>query len=325
MKIKSLITLHAFILTGALALMPFSNSFGQLFNPNPYKIYFTNLDIEHTKKEVVSNKIKRVSSKEYEIKNKKLGKEIPKSDFYIIEFNEAGNPVKYYYKDYRSKSDEYDGLSEIFTYVFEYDSLGKLIHIQEYELHSTIPYCHYEIDVYFFYDENNKLIREAYTRKFIYDPDYKFKGKDNTSTKQYVFNYSDSGTVSTVFSEGYATYDEEKWYDTLTFNCSFDSVFVEKYIPRGVKKDSEGRVIENTSYAIHALLRGGGCVSPDSPHDIITKYYYGNNGKLVKSVSHSRKGKLVRRKRWTYNEKGLLQSIQVEHSEKITMYEYEFY
>lgn len=113
--------------------------------------------------------------------------------------------------------------------------------------------------------------------------------------------------------------------DTLKFNCSFDTIFIKKSIPKGTKIDSVGRVIENTRYARHVLLKDGGCISPESPSDLITQFHYDKNGKLIKSVSHSRNRDFNSTKYWVYNEKELLQSIQVEKSEQITMYEYEFY
>ena len=328
MKIKSTKTFHTFIMIVAFGLALCNNSFGQLYNPDPYKIKFDNLDIEHAKKEVASYKIKKISSKEYEIKKGKLKKAIPKSDFYIVEFNEAGNPVTYHCKSYRATADPDDEISETFKYLFEYDSLGNLIHIQEYESHFVSPAKHDERDVYFFYNEKNKLSRQMVLDKCIYDPGYQFRGRtipNDTSIIHYIFNYANSEKVIDVFREGYGSFSKRNWYDTLTFNCSLDSVFIEKYISKGVKKDSAGRVIENTRYSRHILLKGGGCISPDSPSDIITKFYYNDHGKLIKSESYSRKGDLVRKKRWVYDEKGLLQSIQVENSKEITIYEYEFY
>jgi len=304
-------------------------SFGQQFyNYDPYTINFTNLDIEHTRSEVTKYKIKSVSSKVYEIKKSKLGNQIPKSNFYNVEFNEAGNPVKYQSKSYRATHDPKDEISKTFNYLFEYDTLGNLIHIQENEIHSSSPGNYYENDVYFFYDNSINLIEQIVSNKHIYNSEYQFGGTgmlNDTTLIKFIFNYDYSKRVTSVFMDKYFSYSKKDWLDTLKFNCSFDSIFIEKSIPRGMKKDKEGRVIENTRYAIHALLRGGGCISPESPADLITKFYYDKNGKLVKSVSRSRNGDFNRTKYFTYNEKGLLESIQVGKSKQITMYEYEFY
>ncbi|MCX6180740.1 MAG: hypothetical protein NT150_02265, partial [Bacteroidetes bacterium] len=78
-------------------------------------------------------------------------------------------------------------------------------------------------------------------------------------------------------------------------------------------------------YTSHALLLGGGCISFDSPTDIIKVFFYDQNGKLIKSERHFRNGAYVGTHFWTYNKNGLRQSVQEENSKEITIYEYEFY
>jgi len=304
-------------------------SFGQQFyNSDPYRINFTNLDIEYTRSEVVKYKIKSASSKEYEIKRSKLGNQIPKSNFYKVEFNEAGNPVKYQSKSYRATHDPKDEISKTFNYLFEYDILENLIHIRENEIHFSSPGNYYENDIYFFYDNSNVLTEQIVSKKHIYDSGFQYEGlemRNDTTLNKFIFNYDAYKKVTSVFKVTYESYSKKRWSDTLKFNCSFDSIFIEKSISKGMKKDREGRIIENVRYAKHVLLRGGGCISPESPDDLVTNFYYDKNGKLIKSVSRSRNGDFIRTKYWTYNEKGLLESIQIDKSKQITIYEYGFY
>ncbi|MEI6697246.1 MAG: hypothetical protein WCO13_14425 [Bacteroidota bacterium] len=304
-------------------------SFGQIYNPDPYKLDFPILKIEASKQEVIKNKIKKITSKEYEIKKDKSKKEIPKTDFCFIDFNKAGNPVHYRYKSYSPTNNPKDEISDTYDYYFEYDSLGNLIHVQENRIEFTSPEAHDENDIYYYYDKENKLINQTVSNKYIYTKGFKYRGtsyKNDTSIIKYTFNYGQNKVENVIIWRN----DPDKWRnakksDTLVFNCSFDSIFIEKNIQKGIKKDSLGRIIETTIYAIHALLMDGGCISPDSPKDIIIKFTYNNNGKLIKSESKTRKGDFEGRQLWTYYDNGLLQSRQEEDSKQITIYEYEFY
>lgn len=306
-------------------LMMHNISFGQLFHPDPYKVDFSYLNIECTKKEVVKNKIKRITSKEYAIKNG-TKTEVPKTSYYFVEFNEAGNPVHYRYKYFMQTYNPKDEVSETTDYYFMYDSLYNLIHVQEYEIHSLSPKTYYVNDVYYIYNKN-KLISETYSDKTIYAPGFTYNGTtydNDTSITTYFINYNSLNNQILVFSQNYQTYNHTLLSDTIKYNCPFDSIFIDKEIPKGMKKDSFGRVIQNTRYTTF-YTTSNGCFSPDSPSDIITDFFYDNNGKLIRSESHLRKETAISKRIWSYNENGLLQFIQNENSSEITMYEYEYY
>ncbi|MCX6181032.1 MAG: hypothetical protein NT150_03780, partial [Bacteroidetes bacterium] len=234
------------ILTTLFYLLTTCNSsFGQIFNPDPFHAGFSNINIECTHQEALENKIKKITSKVYTIKKDGTKKGKSKTDFSFIEFNRSGNPTILHNKSYSPTYKSRQKISTTYDYIFEYDSLNNLSHVQEYEISSASSKTHSENDVYFSYDKKNCLISETVCNKYIYAPGFEYRGttyRNDTVITMYNFNYDDSKKVKDVYSVSFGSSDDKKWLDTLKFNCSFDSVFFSRNIQKRIKKDSLGRI-----------------------------------------------------------------------------------
>lgn len=312
--------------------------YGQILHTDPYQINLTYLNIEQTKKEIKETKIKKISSLDYELKKNGTKKKKQKLN-YIVEFDKFGNPTHYRYKyimpcwwlpTLKQKLKLEKEISTTCDYLFQYDSLQNLTHLQEYIVES-ISASHSENDVYFFYDKKNNLIHQTISYKTIYKLGFKYRGvsyDNDTSIIKYTLNYNNKNNVTTVIQlrNDFKRWKNAKQIDTLVFNCSFDSIFSFKDLPKGIKVDSLGRIVEETFYSIHGKsIVGGACVTPESPNDIIKKYFYNNEGKLYKAEMYSRRGDFLSRLFWKYDNNGLLLSKQFENAIQITCYEYEYY
>jgi len=312
--------------------------FCQIFHTDPYRINFTYLNIEQSSQDIKETKIKKISSLDYELKKDGTKKKKPKLN-YIVEFDKFGNPTHYQYKfilpcwwlpTLKQKLKLEKEISTTCDYFFQYDSLQNLTHVKEYIVES-ISASHSENDVYFFYDKMNNLINQTISNKTIYKPGFKYRGvsyDNDTSVIKYTFNYNNKNNVTTVsqWRNDFEPWQNSKQINTLVFNCSFDSIFSFKDLPKGVKVDSLGRIVEETFYSIHGKpLGGGACITPDSPNDIIKKYFYDNDGRLYKAEMYSRRGDFLNRIFWKYDNNGLLLSRQFENALQITCYEYERY
>lgn len=320
----------------AIGLLPF-NLFGQLYHTDPYKLSFYYLEYNLKKNEVVQHKVEKISS--FECEHKKNGK-IKKNKVLVdfTEFNEFGNPTYYEYKyvmpcwwwpTLKQKLRLEKEITTTYQYSFQYDSLQNLIHVQEkiFESHSS---SHDEIDVFYYYDHYNNLVKQAIYDKLIYKPNYKYRGvsyKNDTSYKEHNISYNDNQNVT--FIDTYIKNNEEQIFDTLSYefdlNYTFDSLFVKKTFDKDIKKDSLGRI---TQYIIHkntAKSIDGYPISIDSPYDDVVTIFYNENGKLFKTEFHNRSGTFVKRIIYKYDNKGFLTSIQQENSNPITIYEYQYY
>lgn len=310
--------------------------YGQLYHTDPYQTNLIGLNIEQTKKEVVNNKIKKVSKFYSGIK--KDGSQKKKSKLrYSLDFDIYGNP-SHYHSTYTMPCWWWPTLlqnlklekkiSTTYDYFFQYDSLHNLLHIKEQEIES-LSADHSENDIHYSYDKNQNLIEQTISEKTIYKPNYKFRGvsyDNDTSLIKNTFNYDHKNKVSTVYKRRLKHWRNEGHLDTLFYNCSFDSIFIAKEIPKGVKQDSLQRIIETTVYSTSAMPMGGGpCFSTDSPNDRIIKYRYDIQGKLITAETHLRSGEYLNRRHWEYYDNGLVKSSYIENSKSITYYEYEFY
>ncbi len=314
------------------------STYGQIFHNDPYKIdNYLYYDIDYTRQEVIKNKIKRVAVYNFEIKKDKIIKK-RKEPRYYLEFDINGNPTRYHSQFTYSVWWWYKFLHAIklhtthienHDYSFEYDSMHNLVHIKEL-LTNTISASKDENDVYFKYDQENRLINEIISNKTIYEEGYKFNGTsydNDTMLLKYHFIYNDTNLITTIIKWNiYHDFrDTVNQIDTITNNSIFDSLFAIKALPKGVKTDSLGRIIESTFYMIHAYLMGGGCVSPDSENDRINKYYYNSDGKLFKRETYLRKGDFVSTEWITYDSHGLILTSKEDNLKYITCYEYEWY
>lgn len=311
--------------------------YGQILHPDPYQIDLYNFFLGFSRQEVLGNRISTITLLDYRLKRDGTKKKNPTIDF-RIEFDTLGNPVHYKYIEntsYKLSTEIKQKIGiekERITsndYIFYYDSLNNLIHAEEKEVN---PFSHSQRlnDYYFYFDESSKLTKQVISRKHIYKPGYKYRGVlyyNDTSTVAYFFNYNDDNAVTNVLrKQTYCDYyrsNEE--VDTLPYNCSFDSIFISSELPKGIKVDSSGRVVERTNYATRVMFLGGSCEPVESPYDQIGKYFYDDYGKLVKVEWNSRQGELLKRRLWKYNERGLILSTYEEGDKHLSCYEYEYF
>ncbi len=312
--------------------------YGQILHPDPYQINLYNFFLGYNRQEILGNRISTITLLDYRLKRDGTKKKNPTIDF-RIEFDTLGNPVHYKYIENRSYKLSTEIKQKIGLekerisgndYIFYYDSLNNLIHAEEKEL-STFSPSQTLKDYYFYFDESSKLTKQVVSEKRIYKPGYKFRGvpyNNYTTTVSYSFNYNDVNAVTNVMRKRsyYDYYRNEEEVDTLTYKCSFDSIFISGEVPKGTKVDSLGRLLEVTNYAIRAKPMGGGpCIPMESPHDLISKYFYNEDGNLDKIETYTKQGELLRRRLWKYNECGLILSTQEEGDRHISCYEYEYF
>ncbi len=330
MKIYSLILFNLLLFFSL-----FSN--GQIYHSDPYKIDLSYLNIELSRQEVIDNKVKLISS--FDNSLKKNGSKKKKSKLkYRIEFNEYGNPIKYYSWDImecwwfpalKQKLGLEKKFITTYNYLFQYDSLNKLIHVKE-KIVEARSAAYEENDINFYYNKENLLNYEVISEKYIYKNGYKYRGvtyaNDTTLIKYYII-YDNSNKVKYVikWSSDNGENIDKKVLDTINYNCSFDSIFINKNLPKGIKLDTLGRIAESTSYMFQGTLIGGGSYTREMPNDWINKYTYNNNNRIVLIESNKRSGDFISKEIWTYDKNGLLKSKHNDNSIVTTYYEYEFF
>ena len=319
-------------------LLFFVNGHGQIFNTDPFKIdNFLYYHVPLNKTEVLANKIKKVSSITYGFK--KNGNRDKKGSLnYYIEFNNQGNPTHYYEKIYSSlwwwpdllqtlhlqkeSSEEYD-------YLFNYDSLQKLIHIQEIIINNACPESKAINDVYNIYS-GNLLTTQTISEKTLYKPGVKYRGvsyPNDTNITDNVLFYDSLNNVTSILISRYKGdgYDHTSRHDTIKINCPFDSLFRQKKLEDGEKADSLGRIVERIYILNHATSIGGHIISIESPYDRVIKYFYDKNGYLNSSEEYTRKGDFIEKISYYYDSNGLPLSNRYENLQIIICFEYEFY
>lgn len=282
-----------------------STSFGQLVNgelyhTDPYKISNLHyLDLTDVPKSlIIKSKIKSVSCFIYSL-NKKLqqkGKGTP-TDYSVV-FNADGNPIKYKASDCTKNCD-------IYEYTFDYDSVGKLIHIRELILNrNSVRYD--DVDIYFNYDNESKVVQEFVSQKHIYPPGYKYRGTPySNDTFIFIFNiyYGKNKMVNSVvkYQSDYKSWKNVKEYDTLNYNCIFDSLFVkgERELSKDVKRDSVGNIVELIAYRyIHD--------KQTNDTQFVFKFEYDEQRRLIKKEMYNTRKELNDASYYDYNQDGLI-------------------
>jgi len=318
-------------------LLFFLNGQAQIFNIDPFEI--DNLDYYNvllSKTEVLTNKVKRVSLVTYGLKKNGTRK---KKGFlnYYIEYNKQGNPTHYYSKtvlpcwwwpNLLQNLHLQKESNIVYHCYFQYDTLQNLIHISDKQVESYST-TSYEKDIYYHY-VNNSLFSQTIYQKTISKLNSKHSSESfsyDTSFTKYYFYYKGNNLVSNVYKclYNYPINEITVKCDSIVFNCPFDSIFINKNLPKDTKLDSLGRIIETISHSTHALTIDGYCISPDSPFDIIIKYFYNGNGKIIKSELSTRKGDFVSRHFFNYDAHGLPLCNQHENLSVIECFEYEYY
>jgi len=309
---------------------------GQIYHSDPYKIDHSYFNIEQSRQEILNNKVKLISS--FDNSLKKNGSKKKKSKLnYRIEFNEYGNPINYY-SSYVMECWWFPALKQklglekrfitTYNYSFQYDSLNKLIHLKEKIVETHSP-AYEENDINFYYNKENLLNYEIISEKYIYKNGYKYRGvayTNDTTLSKYYLNYDNSNKVKYVikWSSSNGENINKKVLDTINFNCTFDSIFIKKSLPKGIKLDTLGRIVESTLHMFQGTLIGGGNYTREMPNDLINNYTYDISGRLVLIESKTRSGNYVSKEIWTYDKNGFLKSKHFDGSMKTTFYEYEF-
>ncbi len=289
---------------------------GQFYNPDPFD-YIS----DHSQKEILENNISKIEVISYSNFDS-LYSGWNRWDSLItesIQFNEFGLPICLQYgrrmpssrwKNFLIKRGWDRHQVDSLWYNFEYDSLKRLIHIcGGYGLIDSEP-CYNKNDIFNSFDENNRLINQRIVKKYIYPMNPSFPGRtiypNDTNRINIKLNYQ-GNLVSTInrTSDGYNTFTFNNRYDTLEFNCPFDSVFLKQPIAKGWEKDSLNRIIKTTRFS-HYVCFIGGCESIENENDIIESYIYGANGKLISISTHYRSGYFLSKKVFQYDDKGLL-------------------
>jgi len=311
---------------------------GQIYNTDPFKIKGFNIfQLPISKPDVLTNKIKKVSLVTYELKKDGTKRKKGFSNYYV-EFNNNGNPTHYHEKIFKpcwwwpnllqnlhlqkESSTEYN-------YIFNYDSLQNLIHAQEIIIKNDYSASKDVNDIYNWYS-NNLLTTQIISEKTIYKPGYKYHGvsyPDDTTITKYFLHYSKNSFVSTIYicrNSRSDIYVKEKC-DSIVFNCSFDSIFLNREFSGSINRDSARRTVETIIPVVHALTIDGYCISPESPYDIILTYFYDKDWKLEKVEQFTRKGDFISREFLTYDTRGLPLINKYENLRVIECYEYEYY
>jgi len=305
-----------------------NQTFGQVIQPDPYKLELTELNIPATKNEVTKSHIKKIRSLNCRKRKKPKYKGQLVS---LIEFNQTGLPQYCLYLDQDidfwprllSELNISKASIDSFVYNFSYDSLQRLCHVQEKITHS-IYYENSEADIFNYYNSKNELWKQIVINKKLYTRPFLSTGEimHNDTTSHTIFLFYDSS-----YSKNNSPYLFHK-IDSVIFNCPYDSIFIDKN-PDDENElmtfDSLGRVLTIEYPGMQGHLVGGGHMYGELPNDEIDHYFYHPNGKVSIIETKTRSGKLIQRKLFQYNNLGLLTSEQVEKSRRITYYIYEYF
>lgn len=250
---------------------------------------------------------------------------------YRVFFNEQGLPIRYqsdwltpvggWTKFKRKIGLEKVKLNEL-EYQFEYDSLNKLIHVTEVFSESHGDGSYFRTDIFHKYDEQGRLAYQHVEDKVIYPPGFKYLGANypnDTLNNYFWFNYK-GDTLTTVYrnnSESLAN----KIIDTLTFNCTFDSVFMKRLLGPGIELDSLNRIKKETVFSMTAKVLGADCIYIESENDIIYTYYYNEQGKEARVESHLRSGEHLSTRYFDY-ENGTIKKVWSSNTLLVTRYKY---
>lgn len=314
-------------------LLSFSISlFSQFYHPDPYKYSaFWAYSMEFEKEDILNNGIRQIERWSYEFEEDSVTIKDSTLD-YSIWFNDFGLPIKYKEEDiwpvnkpwYKRKFKWVNTRIDMYDYLFEYDSLQRLVHILELYSPAFGEGNYYQNDIYNTYDAGNHLTYQFIEEKDIYLPKQKGEDKnypnDTNRIKIYI-NYQ-GDNVETVYrtSDDYNHFTYNERWDTLSFNCSLDSVFLSQPLAKGVVLDSLNRVWKTTLFTTHA--RGlTGCYSPESENDIVYTHFYDLYGRCIRIEANKRVGEYVWTTYYEY-ENNLLHRIWNDRTLSYSRYKY---
>ena len=314
-------------------LLSFSlSSFSQFYHPDPYEYdAFWAYFVEFEKEDVFDQGIRQVER--WTIKLEEDSVTIKDSTLdYSIWFNDYGLPVKYKEEDirlvnkpwYKSKSKWVNTRIDRYNYLFEYDSLQRLVHILEFYSEAYGDGDYYQNDIYNTYDSENRLVYQLIEEKDIYLPKQGLLDKTypNDTNRIKIHIHYQGDNVETVYrtSDEYNHFTFNKRADTLLFNCSLDSVFLSQPLAKGVVLDSLNRVWKTTHFTKHMGTLSG-CYFPESESDIVYTHYYDLGGRCIRIEVHNRVGEYISTTFYGY-ENNLLHKIWNDRTLSYSKYKY---
>jgi hypothetical protein len=304
-------------------------SLGQYYDSDPYKFNGSLLfNIECEKDEILLGEIEQVEVWTYQLKKDSTSVKDSTLDQKIL-FNECGLPVTYHSENtnavwwwpaFKRKIGLENVRTETYDYKFDYDSLNRLIHVREYYNSGYGAYD--KNDIQNEYDSQNRLIFQLIEEKNIYPRDFKFRGvaytnDTNRITIQILY---EEERVKSIFrtSDDYNHLTYNNRNDTLTFDCSTDSVNIKEQLSQGTELDSLNRISTTIMFAKSVSHQS---YYVESENDIIYSYYYNEQGKIAKIEVRLRSGKYLSTKLFEYYD-NLIQMVWSTNSLTYTKYKY---
>lgn len=165
-------------LTTAILLSSSLSLLGQFYHPDPYEYdafwaYFMELE----KDDILENGVRQVERWTYVFKEDSVTIKDSTLD-YSMWFNDYGLPIKYKQEYlwpvdkpwYKRKSKWVNMRIDRYNYLFEYDSLQRLVHILEHYYEAYGDGDYYQNDIYNTYDPSNHLVYQLIEEKNIFMP-----------------------------------------------------------------------------------------------------------------------------------------------------------
>lgn len=312
-------------------------SFGQFYHPDPFEYQgFWTYFMEFDKEDIIQNNIGKVEVWTYELEEDSLTLKDSILDYQIL-FNEHGLPINFHseytmavwwWPAFKRKIGIEKVRTDTFDYQFKYDSLNRLIHITEYYYEGYGDGTYHQNDIWNKYDNQSRLTHQEIEEKYIYPPSFKYRGitypnDTNRITVQILY---EGNKVKSVYrtSDDYNHFTYNKRMDTLDFNCTLDSVFMNQPLSQGTELDSLNRISKTTRFMKRVNPLGGSCYYVESENDIIYTHYYDEQGQKTQIKSHLRSGQYISTKFFEYKN-DLIQKIWNINSLLFKKYKYKNY
>ena len=311
-----------------------------LYNPDPYLIEISFYDQDFSKKQVLDNKIKKVTISEYKLKNNgKQGRKIKLLNY--KSYNEFANPIDFHsefksdviwWSRFKQKLGLENQYIAIHHHKFLYNQEQFLIHLIERETNRRRNETKFN-EIHFNYDSNKNLISQVVNQRTIYSPRLiPIKNEVIDSNGWHIsFVYDSLNNKKIVYNyEYYFSFDSlQERFDTVYIENNNAKTIVEEPASRNIKLDSRGRIIE--SITLNRVGCNGGIPynseiqNIENPKDIISKYYYDKNGNNYRIESKYRSGESTETIVMKYYENNLIKSISNENYGRIEVFQYEYY
>jgi hypothetical protein len=311
-----------------------------LYNPDPYLIEISIYGQDFSKKQVLDNKIKKVTISEYKLKKSgKQGRKIKLSNY--KSYNEFGNPTDFHsefkydviwWSRFKQKLGLENKWISIHQIRFLYNQEQFLVHLTEQESNKSRSETKFN-EIHFNYDANKNLINQVVNQRTIYSPRLIPIKKEVLDSNGWniSFVYDSLNNKKIVYTyEYYFSFDSlQERFDTVYIKNNNAKTIVEKPASRNIKLDTLGRIIE--SIALNRVGCNGGISynseiqNIENPKDIISKYYYDKDGNNYRIESKYRSGESTETIVMKYYENNLLKSISNENYGRIKVFQYEYY